>query len=122
MRSMFKRYRGWTVIPLWMHEAISLNAHLSGKKMPTLIRAVLAAAEKEGRKAPYTADEFIRGWIKYCVVVPPDYGATGPSCVKRATHGGVFVEMREDVQRAFFASRRIMLIGKVRTMRSGDPS
>ena len=113
VKTMFKRYRGWTTIPLWMHETLRLNAHLAEKEMPTLIQLVLEEGDKAGRKCPYSTEEFVRGWIKFCVVdLRPVVGSPEP-CVRETTRGGVFVRMTGDVQKAFFASRRAMATGKI---------
>ena len=113
VRTIFRRYRGWTAVPAWMHETISQNAHLARTKegMKELIRLVLKGADTAGRKWPYRTEGYIRAWIKFCVVVVNPAPA-GEPCEHHTTRGGVFVRMPENIQKAFFESTREQLIAK----------
>ena len=111
VRTMFKRYRGWTTVPLWMHETLCRNAHLAATpaSMRDLRVLVLEEAQKVNRGFPNTRVEYITDWIKYCV--PPVPGAPEP-CEHHITRGGVFVRMPEDMQRDFFATKRSELVAR----------
>ena len=108
VKSMFKRYRGWTTAPLWMHETISRNAHLTTTKenMKLLIQLVLERAKEAGCKCPNRTADFIVAWVKYCV-------SAGPSvCIPEYSRGGMIVRMPGEAQKAFFQSRLEQLVEK----------
>ena len=103
--NMFRRYRGWTRVPEWMHETISANAHLARRKekMEELRGLIRSKAEEMKREGPYATAEFITLWIEFCVPSVP--GGPEP-CDHYTIRGDSFVRMPVDVQRAFFSARR----------------
>ena len=103
VRAMFKRYRGWTKVPLWMHQTITRNIHLATDNMKRLIELVLAAAARRDQKYARAPAQFVKDWIRFCV--PANADSPEP-CIHETRGMGVFVKMPDDVQTVFFAGKR----------------